>query len=149
MMNEKIYQEVTDELLNVVPEWWIDLVLRCEIGEASYLIEYYAKNESGNYIKCYDLQEIGSVVLLRSFKKIYEILKAERDNLDEKEQWSNCTLIIKKDGTFKMDFDYTNLNKDSYVHEAIWKYKYLGIMPSRENINAYEGVENYIKNLEI
>lgn len=145
MMNEKIYQQVANELLNVVPEWWDDLILRCAIGETSYLIEYYVKKESGKYIKCYDLEEIESVELLRSFKKIHAILKTERDNQDEKEQWTNCTLIMKKDGAFKMDFDYTNLEENAYIHEAIWKYKYLGIMPSKENTNAYEAVQNFIK----
>lgn len=145
-MNEKIYQQVADELLNVVPEWWNDLILRCEIGEASYLIEYYVKKKGGRYTKCYDLEEIESVELFRSFKKIHQILKTERDIQDEKEKWTNCTLIIKKDGAFKMDFDYTNLIENAYIHEAIWKYKYLEIMPSKENTSAFEVVQNLIKN---
>jgi len=147
MDNKKMYENIGEELIDVLPDAWEKVIFYGEIQEASYEFEYYVKLEGKNgYIKCFDLVNISTSFMLKTFKNIYSLLRNERNKLSKEKLWSNCTFILKRDGEFAMNYDYSDLTDGNYFYKALWKYKYLGETPSPENEELLKYVEEYKKN---
>ena len=94
-----------------------------EYGESSYSISFYVK-QSGNYIKCYDINGISDDDLYQSFKKINNDIVIQRDMVAG-EKWSNMTMVVERSGKMNVDFDYTDLTERAYQYSKEWKKKYL------------------------
>lgn len=122
MINEKVYQNIYDELAKYLPVNWEKFVVYLEYGNASYSFSFYVK-EKGKYVKCFDLQGISEDELVASFKKIDIFVSKERNKA--KEPWTNMTLIIEKTGVMHADMDYTDLSEGTYKFKKDWKKKYL------------------------
>ena len=60
MMNEKIYQNIYDELDKYLITGWDKLVVYLEYGKASYSFSFFLKT-NGKYVKCYDLPDVSDV----------------------------------------------------------------------------------------
>lgn len=123
MMNEKVYQEIFDIIVPMVPEKWFKLVVYLEYGDNSYSFSFYYKGDNG-YIKCYDIPNISDDTLFTAFKKIDEVVTTERKKTDG-DLWSNMTMIVDADGNMHTDFDYTDLSAGTYQFVKDWKKKYL------------------------
>ncbi len=122
MMNEKIYQIIYNELLRFLPSDWEKLVVYLEHGEASYSYSFYVKVK-GKYQKCFDIAGISEEKLFETFEKIESFVTKERKK--EKNPWTNMTMLVDRDGSFKADFDYTDLSAGTYQYKKQWKEKYL------------------------
>ncbi|MBR4731137.1 MAG: DUF600 family protein [Lachnospiraceae bacterium] len=122
MINEKIYQNIYDELEGFLIPRWDKLVIYLEYGKASYTFSFYVKI-NGNYIKCYDLPNISEDEIMSSFERIDALLEKERVN--DKEPWTNMTIVIEKPNLMHADFDYTDLSNGTYQYKKDWKNKYL------------------------
>ncbi len=122
MMNNAIYQEIFDELDNYLVNGWSKLIIYLEYGKASYSFSFYELLD-GVYIKCYDIPGISEKNLEDSFRKIDSIISKERNN--EKNLWTNMTIVIDRNGKMKADFDYTDLSVGAYSYKKNWKKKYL------------------------
>lgn len=144
-MNENNYKLIANELMKVIPDGWTDIVFYGEFGEGSYSFEYYVKFDDKEYIQCFKLKDISKTDILGAFDRINTILKPERVTLSDDERWTNCTFLLNKNGKFKMDYDYTELEKNSYAYQAVWKFKYLNIIPDSNNKIAREAVNEYLK----
>ena len=93
-----------------------------EYGEGSYSFSFYEK--IGNkYIKCYDLDGVEEDSIDNSFKEIDKILLKERKN--DKNCWTNMTMVVSSEGNMHSDFDYTDLSEGNYKYKKQWKEKYL------------------------
>lgn len=122
MMNEKVFQKIYDELDKYLLEGWTKLVAYFEYGVGSYSFSFYEK--IGNkYIKCYDLDGVEEDSIDKSFKKIDKILLKERKN--DKNCWTNMTMVVSSEGNMHSDFDYTDLSEGNYKYKKQWKEKYL------------------------
>ena len=121
MMQDKIYQQIYNEVDSFLPNKWNKLVVYIEYGADSYSMSFYVTAE-GKTVKCFDLPYIDESKLLDAFSRIDKIVGPERDN--EADKWSNMTLVI-EDESFKADFDYTDLSKGSFAYKREWKKKYL------------------------
>ena len=73
MINEKIYQEIYDELSKYLVSGWEKLIVYLEYGYASYSFSFYVKTKKG-YVKCYDLSSVSEKALDISFKKIDKLV---------------------------------------------------------------------------
>ncbi len=122
MMNEKIYQNIYDELDKYLVAGWERLVVYLEYGKASYSFSFFVKTND-KYIKCYDLADVSDEELAASFAKIDKILEKERNK--EKDAWTNMTICIDKSGGMHADLDYTDLSGGTYQYKKNWKKKYL------------------------
>ena len=58
-----------------------------------------------------------------NIEKIDDIVSKERKN--EKDIWTNMTMVIDSSGKMKTDFDYTDLSAGTYQYKKNWKTKYL------------------------
>ena len=121
-MNEKIYQNIYDELDKYLVAGWERLVVYLEYGKASYSFSFFVKTND-KYIKCYDLADVSDEELAASFAKIDKILEKERNK--EKDAWTNMTICIDKSGGMHADLDYTDLSGGTYQYKKNWKKKYL------------------------
>lgn len=115
-----IYREI--ESLGIP---WSQLVFYGEYGETSFLMEFYVKQADSNYIKCFDLPNINEDDLDKLFLKINKTIKPIRQELAENLRWTNFTLELNRDGTFKFNYDYSNLDKSAYQYHMNWKKRYL------------------------
>ena len=79
---------------------------------------------NGKYVKCYDIPGITDKELAESFSAIDKIISEERSK-DEKNLWTNMTMIVTKTGQMHTDFDYTDLSEGTYQFKKNWKKKYL------------------------
>lgn len=123
MINEKVYQEVYDELNQYLIPGWEELIVYLEYGNASYSFSFYIKTDGG-YVKCYDLPDILESALADSFKKIDRLVSEERSK-EKNDLWTNMTMMVTKTGDMHADFDYTDLSEGTYQFKKDWKKKYL------------------------
>ena len=121
-MNEKMYQEIYNELERYLDAYWEKLIIYLEYGEASYSFSFYRKN-NGKYIKCYDLPDVKEDELDESFGKIDKIVSGER--MKEKHKWTNMTIIVENTGKMSADIDYTDFSEGNYSYKKAWRNKYL------------------------
>lgn len=121
MMQDKIYQQIYNEVDSFLPNKWNKLVVYIEYGVDSYSMSFYVTAE-GKTVKCFDLPYIDESKLLDAFSRIDKIIGPERKN--EADKWTNMTLVI-EEGKFKADFDYTDLSKGSFAYKREWKKKYI------------------------
>lgn len=115
-----IYREI--ESLSIP---WSQLVFYGEYGEGSFLMEFYVKQDDSSYIKCFDLPNINENDLDSLLLKINKTIKPIRQELPENLRWSSFTLHLGRDGTFKFNYDYSDVKEDTYRHHTNWKEKYL------------------------
>lgn len=119
---EKLYKEIADVLITVLPEKWERVYLYGELGEGSYEFFFYLyiNNE---YIQCFNLEKsfnIRKIEISNSFKQLYNIV--EKDEIIK-----NCvyfTFTLTKDGSFKMDYEYEPYDSLTARNDR-WKTKYL------------------------
>lgn len=126
-MNENISKEIAAELQAIIPADWKKIILYAEMTETSYEIFYYCfVRDSLEPIQCYDLPksyDITEEKIDAGIERIAIIIKDEYNLTLDK--WSIFTFILKENGNFKIDFDYTDLTDGSYDFKKEWKVKYL------------------------
>lgn len=122
MMDEKVYQNIYDELSGYMKSDFSKLVVYLEYGENSYSFSFYLK-KGNEYIKCYDLEGVSESDLEKTFTKIDSFVVPERAK--EKHPWSTMTMIVDKDGNMHADFDYTDLSNGTFQYKKEWKKRYL------------------------
>jgi hypothetical protein len=122
MIDNKMLQTIYDEIDKFLPSNWEKLIVYLEYGKTSYSISFYI-GLSGKYIKCYDLPDVTDDDLADTFYRIDKVVSKERNQ--DKEPWSNMTVVIDNNGRIHADLDYTDLLKDSYKYNKEWKKKYL------------------------
>ncbi len=123
MINNKVYQDIYDELSQYLPDEWEKMIVYLEYGNASYSFSFYIKIKD-RYVKCYDLPNVSDNKLSDSFAIIDDIISSERRK-EKNELWSNMTMTVSKSGIMHSDFDYTDLSDGTYQFKKNWKKKYL------------------------
>lgn len=125
-------QEIENKLVQVIFDavdslnlQWDSLIVYAEVQQGSYLTEFYTKETEDPYIKCFDLDGLQEDKLDEVLDAIGDQVMEIWQGLEAPDQWSNMTLCIQKDGTFKLDYDYTNLDEQAYAYHQRWKEKYL------------------------
>lgn len=120
-MDNKIYQQVFDEIDSLIPCAYEKLIIYIEVGTASYSVSFYVGSES-KYVKCFDLPGASEEAMLKTLDRIGNIVFTERAHAAE--TWTNMTIVV--NGTsFDTDFDYTDLSIGSYQYKKEWRKKYL------------------------
>ena len=121
-MNNKVYQEIYDELAKYLPVGWEKIVVYLEYGNDAYTFSFYVLVK-GKFIKCYNLPGVEEENLLKSYRRIDKVIPKIRNK--EFGEWTNMTLVVTNQGDMTTDFDYTDLTEDSYRYKKEWKNRYL------------------------
>lgn len=128
------FEIIADKIQDVLPNGWKKVVFYAEVTDDSYEMFYYVfTSGSDKPIQCYDLPdkyEIDEDQIDAVFEKIYEPLRKERSGLvaEGKEPWTNYTLLLTNDGSFKVDYDFTSLEDGGYEYRKTWRKKYIDIV---------------------
>jgi len=121
------FQNIFDILQESLPEKWEKVVFYAEYTKGSYSMKYYVNSGDGMYVDCYDISKISKAQLLKKFMQIDKIFAFERNRLKDKEKWSAVTIILNRDGSFKSEFDYADIEGKTLEYHQKWKDKYLVI----------------------
>ena len=125
MMDNGMFQKVYDVLAGLLPAKWTKVIFRADYTEGSYGMKYYVAEDDGKFIDCYSLPGVSRPQIIQAFKEINKFLSPSRLDLSEKDRWSVLTMTINADGSFKTDFDYSDISESSIVYMEEWENKYL------------------------
>jgi len=120
---ETLYQNLVNEIADLLPQNWGRVVMYSQITQNSYEIFFYVKKGEG-YISVYNLEEETSLSkrdIRAAFKKIYELLLP--DQIEK--NWFCMTFILTKEGFFKVEYDYEDHSTNTLSYKSQWKSKYL------------------------
>ena len=98
-MENVIFNDITKNLVTVLPENWEKVCLYCQITNDSYEFFFHVKVD-GIYIQSFDLE------------KSYKISRKELRDLE-------------KNGKFSTEYEYTDYSENSLEYKKAWKEKYL------------------------
>ena len=126
------FEIIADKIQNILPVGWKKVVFYAEVTDDSYEMFYYVfTSENEKPIQCYDLPdfyEIDEDQIDAVFDELYDPLREEQSGLvsEGKEPWTNYTMVLSEDGSFKVDYDFTSLEDGGYDYRLSWKKKYIG-----------------------
>lgn len=116
------YQKIFDELQNILPADWDRVAFYAEYTEGSYSMKYYVKKD-GKYTDCFELANTPKGNIIKTFMSIDKIIGPIRSGM--KDKWNVMTLVVDKEGTFKVDFDYSDVEGQTISYHESWEKKYL------------------------
>lgn len=122
-MNDTMYKEIAEKLINVLPAGWTDVKLYCQLTKASYEFFFFV-NVNGEFIQCFNLDKeygITKKELREIFKTLNTILKPDY----EEKNWFAMTYSLSSAGKFNVDYEYTDYSGKTLEYKEIWKSKYL------------------------
>jgi len=61
----------------------------------------------------------------RMLAEVHDLIDPFWEECQKENPWSNCTIIMRADGTFTVDYDNTNLDDGSCEYREKWQNKYL------------------------
>ena len=126
------FEIIANKLQDILPQGWKKVIFYAEVTDDAYEMFYYVyTSEIERPIQCYDLPdsyEIDEDQIDKVFEDLYEPLREERSALiaEGKEPWTNYTLALSNDGSFKVNYDFTSLEDGGYEYRKAWKKKYIG-----------------------
>lgn len=124
-MNDMLFQKIFDKIADVLPQEWSKTVFYAAYMENGYSMKFYVCGSDKEYRSCYDLDEVSDNRLTELFIDINKDIQAVREGLSGKEKWNILTLNVNREGSFKADFDYSNIDENFISYEYGWKERYL------------------------
>lgn len=122
-MNNSIFQNIFDKIQDYLPDNWQKMIFFAGYTNGSYSMKFYAKMEQGTCVDCFNIPGISKAKLIKLFMEIDQIIKKERDKLDENNKWTILTMSVDSNGKMKTNFDYYDHSKDMISFEKEWKDK--------------------------
>ena len=104
-----------------LPKNWQRMVFRASYGEDAYSMEYYVRKSNGVFIQCFEMPGVKEDNLLSDFVTMDKMIEGYRRSLDKKDLWWRMTLAVNADGTFKVDYDYDQIEEA----DDTWDARYL------------------------
>ena len=106
-MNEKLFQNVLEQIQEYLPADWRKMVFFAGYTEGSYSMKFYCNDHRGSYIDCFSLTGIKRARLEREFR------------------WTVFTMMVDSEGNMKTEFDYDDHSDDMVLYEKEWEQRYL------------------------
>lgn len=124
-MNESMFQNVFDILIEVMPQDWDKVIFYAGYAEGSYGMKFYTKLGNMEYVDCFSQQEADEEKLMMAFMKIDNVLSPVREQLDDANRWNVLTMMVDSQGHMKTEFDYEDISERMIEYEREWEKKYL------------------------
>lgn len=124
-MQEVMFQSVFNHLQEVLPVSWKKLIFYAGYTIGSYSMKYYIDDGDGHYIDCFQIMGMDKRRLSMVFTEIDQVLTRERNKQEATHRWNVFTMIVDSSGAMHVDFDYTNIDKNTFAYERQWQEKYL------------------------
>ncbi|MBA4548381.1 antitoxin YezG family protein [Thermoactinomyces intermedius] len=148
--SEKLYQQIGETIVEMIPEEWEKVYLYGEVNEGfCYSFFYYYPENSTSPVYYMDIpkrfhidQSEFDKVLFQLFDHLEELWETFKKH--DQEPWTNLTLYLDSSGKIKIHFDYEDLSDANPLHRRIiWKYRYLGMIPEEQEDREF--LEEYLK----
>lgn len=143
-MKLDLFQGIYEKIALYLPTKYEKVVFFADHHPSSYKFEFFVFFSATEWTKCYDLQGIDLEALLERYEEINMLIDAVKEQDPVTNHWDILTMTIEKTGQFHADYEYKDSDFDGYRHNAIWRYKYLKVMPEKTNASAYKAVTDYI-----
>ena len=124
-MQEVMFQSVFNHLQEVLPVSWKKLIFYAGYTIGSYSMKYYIDDGDGHYIDCFQIMGMDKRRLFMVFTEIDQVLTRERNKQEATHRWNVFTMIVDSSGAMHVDFDYKNIDKNTFAYERQWQEKYL------------------------
>lgn len=129
---EKIYQQVANVLVNIIPEEWKKIFLYAEYREGYKRVFFYYYPITGvkpvyslDIMDLFNIDEEEFDELENELYKCFSILWEEFKE-QEQEQWTNLTFILESTGRMKLNYGYETISEISPVDKQDrWESEYL------------------------
>lgn len=129
---ERIYQEIADILVTMIPENWRNIFLYAEIvGDYRQLFFYYYPKwreepvYSLHMTEKFGLDERELVSLEGELCDAFERLHEEFMSAGQK-PWTNLTFMLDEEGKMKAKFNYENVSHQDFIERQVkWKAEHL------------------------
>lgn len=146
----QLYQQIAEQLNEMIPCEWTKIILYAEILDDSSEVYFFfntLQSEENIYShdipKQFDVSKKIYVSLLIELQELFEELR-EEFKANNQDIWTNLTLKLYNTGKFSIDYDYTDViasDLNGTQRQMIWEYQNLGILP--EDGNDKEFVISY------
>ena len=117
-MTNKMYQEIADGIVPVLPNGWDKVCLYAQFAEGTYEFLFYVM-QNGQYTYCFDLGRDEEV--LDAFDRLYDVMLPDW----QEKKWSVCTILLENGGKCSIDYDYSIFPEDGMAYKQQWEEKYL------------------------
>lgn len=124
-MEERIYQDIFNKLIDYLPEGWKNMVFFAGYTCGSYSMKFYSENGDKKYADCFSMPGASKAALIKLFMDIDKELSAQRKELGEEKAWTVFTMKVDSDGHMKTDYEYDDHSEDMVAYEELWEKKYL------------------------
>ena len=124
-MNDNIYQDILDKLIDYLPDGWKTLIFFAGYTNGSYSMKFYSGNGDKKYTDCYSMPGASKAALIKLFMSIDKELSTQRKDLGEDNAWTIFTMRVDSDGHMKTDYEYDDHSEDMVTYEREWEKKYL------------------------
>ena len=129
---ERIYQEVADILVAMIPENWRNIFLYAEMGKGYRQVFFYyypkwreAPVYSLDMTEMFDLEEVEMDSLEVELGAAFERLHDEFIDAGQ-ESWTNLTFMLDEDGKMKVKFNYEDVSHQDFIERQVkWEAEYL------------------------
>ena len=91
------FQDIFNELLNILPSGWENAIFMAEYTSGSYSMRCYSKEASNTYINVMKMKGISKTQIIKTYKALNNIFQKERMKLAES-SWYAITLKFDKNG---------------------------------------------------
>lgn len=116
------FQDIFNELLNILPSGWENAIFMAEYTSGSYSMRCYSKESNNNYINVMKMKGISKPQVIKTYKALNDIFQKERMELVES-SWYAITLKFDKNGKFRSDFDYNSHEENVLEYLEQWEQK--------------------------
>ena len=107
------FQDIFNELLNILPSGWENAIFMAEYTSGSY---------SMRCINVMKMKGISKPQVIKTYKALNDIFQKERMELVES-SWYAITLKFDKNGKFSSDFDYNSHEENVLEYLEQWEQK--------------------------
>lgn len=150
---DQLYQQISEVVVDTIPEEWLKVYLYGEAVEGSQTaFFYYYPEGSDKPVYSHEITELFAISEHEYLEKWHQLVDFIQKLWDafknsSQETWTNFTMIFDNTGTFKIDYNYDDLsNMNPHERKTIWKYNNLGIMPKSNSGKSY--LEKYLSSQE-
>ncbi|KZE37503.1 hypothetical protein AV656_13150 [Bhargavaea cecembensis] len=128
---DKCYEEIAQQIIEMIPEEWSTVKLYAE-SWPGYSTVYFYYDPAGNTLPILnlDIPDLFSVdpddfILQKRQLRRTVLALQQLFSEQDMETWTNFTLILNHDGTFKAEYGYEDLTElDPGEKREAWKVKY-------------------------
>ncbi|MDR2889379.1 MAG: antitoxin YezG family protein [Lachnospiraceae bacterium] len=155
----QLYNKIANQVISMIPTDWEKIYFLGEVEKEQSSVSsifYFLDSATNQMVRCHSIPDIYNVseeifddMASELIYMVLELNNCFKEN--EQELWEQVVLMVEKDGTFSVDFNYDVMDKDDdggqLYREVIWAYKTCGYVPAEGSYHK-EVLDKYLGSIE-